>query len=209
MGFGHWFSNAIKSAGHTVGSLVHLVEQNSGAITGALSAAGVSIDPKIISAVASIEHTVGSVVGPVTALANQAGAILQGSPLLQAARTMVPPTGVRGFDAAVAMMTQPGNEAAFTKARESLSGAEKQAFDTAVAAHIGQVAHPLPPAPPNVQAALAITTGLQGATADQKGGIVGTVAQTSAGAAGVQMALDRIDRNRISWWEKFCNFFSL
>ena len=214
MGFFHWIDNAIKSVGKAAGSLAHVTSSVTGAIgsPGVLSAiggavsgvTGANVDLSTIGPALQEIHQVSGTVGQVSAamskgaagLAQAAAPIVANNPIFAAARQSFP-QGVKGFDAAVSLMQHPGTtQDLFDKLRASLSPLDQKGFDAAVSAHIGMVAHPIPAdAPPAQQAAYAITLGLQGATPDQKSAIVGTLAQTEAGQAGVAAALDKVSGN--------------
>ena len=208
MSFGSWLSNAAKSVGHAAGALANFVHQNTGLIsaaaTGIAAAAGADIDPSTIAQITKVTGDVaGGIAHPnqaISQLAGLAGPIIQADPTLAAARNMVPPAGLQGFDAAVAAMKNPKTtQAALDKIRAALSGPAKQAFDTAVAAHVGQVTNVIPPGSPDQQAAYAITKGLQGGTDEQKSAIIQAVAANPAAQSGVSTALDQVSNARRGW----------
>jgi hypothetical protein len=204
MSFGSWLQGAVKS----VSGLVQQVQGAAGTIAQVAGAAGVKIDLGPVTAtVEAIKTTAGPIVDHVTHLANQAGPLLH-NPIIAEARKIVPPDGLRGFDAAIVVLQHPVDEATLQRVRDSLTGAEKQAFDTALAAQIGMAQHAIPAGDPATQAAYAVTKGVQGGTADQKAVLVESVALTDAGAAGATAAMKHTVKENAAWWVRMANWFS-
>jgi len=113
-------------------------------------------------------------------------------PAVAHARTLVDAGGMRGFDIGAGLMQNKAKLFDVSSMRNALKDVERKGFDTALALHIGLVAHPVAThLPPAAAAAKAITLGAAANHPANRAEITRTiVAKSPEALRGVQAALE-------------------
>jgi len=125
-------------------------------------------------------------------LAQMGQQFAQAHPAVAAARKIVSPGELRGFDIGQGLTAQTAKLFELTAVRNALKDSERKGFDTALAHRIGLVAHPVPThLSPEHQAGHAIALGIATQHPANKQSIMATVASNGAAAAGAALAMQR------------------
>jgi len=180
-----------------------------GAIPGMPPAAAKAISGGLKTGIAlahgeKLQHAlVRAIPDAIGALADVGKSEVASSPTLRATEALLPSGTETAFHAAIGLMKHHSGPVELEAARGALDADEKKSFDLGLSVRIGEVTHTdTPPMSDRERAGYLIVKGMQGASEEQRVGMMAQLANDPDARRGAVIAVKEVANAREPWWFK-------